>query len=227
MCMTWRFRLATVVCLGFLGYLAAGERTAAHGQVDLRTFVTRTPVDGIPYDQARAYGSPAIPTLLTMLHDRSMEEYWDKIVYVLGCIGDPAATGPLLDFLKSLQGEISVQAFRATLAVLPALGHIARGGDSTAFTALVDFTQADQWEKAGLAFSFARYHGPALGEVLGRTAIQGLGIAGTTQALDALHSLGSNLTLRPDWRDNVDEAVTLNIRVSLLGADRAFAKVEP
>jgi hypothetical protein len=207
--------------------LATGAVTAAQGPVDIKTFVTRTPIDGIPYAQARAQGSQAIPALLTMLRDRSMEEYWDKIIYVLGCIGDQAATGPLLDFLKSQQGEITVQAFRATLAVLPALGHIARGGDTAAFTAIADFTRADQWERAGLGFSFSRYHGAALGEVLGRTAIQGLGIAGTTEALAVLYSLESDLTLRPDWRDNVEEAVNLNIRVSLLGADRAFEKVKP
>jgi hypothetical protein len=216
-----------IACLFFGWYLATG--VAAQGPVDIKTFVTRIPVNGIPYAQARAYGSQAIPELVTMLRDRSMEDYWDKIIYVLGCIGDPAATTPLVDFLKSQQGEISAQAFRATLAVLPALGHIARGGDSVAFTTIVDFIQADQWEKAGLVFSYSRYRGAALGEVLGRTAIQGLGIAGTTEALAVLYALGSDLTLRSDrgdWRDNVEEAVSLNIRVGRLGAERAF-EVEP
>jgi hypothetical protein len=219
--------LTALACVGFSWYLAAGAATAAQGPVDLKTFVTRTPVDGIPYAQAHAYGSQAIPELLTMLRDRSMEEYWDKIIFVLGCIGDPAVNGPLLDFLKSQQGEISVQAFRATLAVLPALGHVARGGDSAALTAIADFTQVDQWQRAGLNFSYGRYRGTALGEVLGRTAIQGLGIAGTSEALGVLQYLGSDVTLRPDWRDNVDEAVGLNIRVGLLGAERAFQRVQP
>jgi hypothetical protein len=227
MLMNWRFRFATYVCVGISCCAVASAATAAQAPVDIRTFVMRTPVNGLPYAEARAYGSPAIPALLAMLRDRSMEEHWDRIVYVLGCIGDPAATGPLLDFLKSQQGEVSVQTFRATLAVLPSLGHIARSGDNVALTALVDFTRADHWEKAGLAFSYSRYQGAALGEVLGRTAIQGLGIAGTAEALSTLYSIGSDPSARPDWRDNVEEAVNLNIRVSLLGADNVFGKVEP
>jgi hypothetical protein len=219
--------LAAFVSVGFGCFLAASVTTAAQEPVDIRTFVTRSPVNGLPYAQSRAYGTPAIPELFAMLRDRSMEDHWDKIIYVLGCIGDPSATGGLLDFLKSQHGEISVQAFKATLAVLPSLGHIARGGDNVAFTTLVDYTRPDQWEKAGLAFSYSRYRGEALGEVLARTAIQGLGIAGTPEALGVLNDLGSDLALRPDWRDNVEEAVNLNIRVSLLGADGAFGKVEP
>jgi len=32
---------------------------------------------------------------------------------------------------------------------------------------------------------------------------------------------------RPDWRDNVDEAVSLNLRIGLLGADAVFSEVQP
>jgi hypothetical protein len=219
--------LAALAGVGFSGYSAAGTARAGQGPVDPKTLVTRPAIHGIPYAEARAYCRQAIPALVVMLHDPSLEDYWDKIIYVLGCIGDPAATGPLMDFLKSQQGEISVQTFRATLAVLPALGHIARGGDRAAFTTITDFTQADQWQKAGLGFSYGRYRGEALGEVLGRTAIQGLGITGTTEALGALYSLGSDPALRPDWHDNVEEAVSLNLRIGRLGADAVFSEVQP
>jgi HEAT repeat protein len=218
--------LSAIVWIGFSWHLAAGVASGAQSPVDLKTFVTRSAVSGIPYAQARSYGSQAIPALLTMLSDRSMEQYWDKIIYVLGCIGDPAATAPLLDFLKTQQGEISVQAFQATLAILPALGHIARGGDAIAFNTIVDFTRADHWERAGLAFSYGRYRGEALGEVLGRTAIQGLGIAGTPEALKVLDGLRTDRTVRQGWSDNIAEALSLNNRVRLLGAQRAFDGVQ-
>ena len=65
---------------------------------------------------------------------------------------------------------------RAALAVLPALGHLARGGDAVALETLTSFTRPDAWKETGLAFSYGRYKGASLGEVLGRTAIQGLGI---------------------------------------------------
>src|SRR5262249_18039891 len=137
---------------------------------------------------------------------------------------DPSATGALLAFLKGQQGEISSDRFRATLAVMPALGHLARGGDAKALETLTTFTKPDGWQQAGLTFSYKRYKEDALGEVLGRTATQGLGIAGTPDALAVLESLSQSADLPPSWRDNVDEAIQLNQRVSQLGADLAFTE---
>ena len=56
---------------------------------DLRAFVTKWYVHGTPYAEARAYGPGAIPDLVAMLHDPEMEPHWVKVVYTLGCIGDP------------------------------------------------------------------------------------------------------------------------------------------
>jgi hypothetical protein len=155
-----------------------------------------------------------------------MEEHWTKVIWVLGCIGDTSATAPLLDFLKRQQGEVSAEVFRATLAVLPALGHVARGGDAKAFETLASFTRRAGWQQAGLAFSHRRYQGDVLGELLGRTAIQGLGIAGTAEAYAVLDALSKSPDLPQDWRDNVDEALRLNERVAQLGPDRAFGEEE-
>jgi hypothetical protein len=139
-----RFRLAAFVSVGFGCFLAASVTTAAQEPVDIRTFVTRSPVNGLPYAQSRAYGTPAIPALFAMLRDRSMEDHWDKIITGLHrrSVGNRGAVG----LPQVPTREISVQAFKATLAVLPSLGHVARGGDNTAFTTLVDYTRPDQWE---------------------------------------------------------------------------------
>jgi hypothetical protein len=155
-----------------------------------------------------------------------MEEHWTKVVWVLGCIGDSSATAPLIDFLKRQHGEVSAEVFRATLAVLPALGHLARGGDAKAFETLATFTRSGAWQDAGLAFSHRRYKEGVLGELLGRTAIQGLGIAGTAEAYAVLDSLNKSPDLPADWRDNVEEALKLNARVAQLGPDRAFSEEE-
>lgn len=208
------------------GPMAMGIAFPDERPADVRTLVTQWNVHGISYAEARAVGVRAVPDLVSMLAEPAMKEHWKKAVWVLGCIGDSSATGPLIAFLKGQQGEISVDAFRATLAVLPALGHLARGGDAAALDTLTAFTRPDAWHEAGLAFSYGRYKGEALGEVIGRMAIQGLGIAGTPEALAVLDSMNQSPDLRPDWRDNVEEAMQLNTRVAEMGAERAFTEEE-
>jgi hypothetical protein len=196
---------------------------------DIKALVTRWSVSGIPYADAKAVGPQAIPELAKMLKDPELEAHWTKVVWVLGCIGDSAATAALTDFLERPQGEVSVDTFRAALAVLPSLGHLARGGDAAAFQTLKGYASVGSpWPTrrpmvAGLGFSYGRYKGDALAEVLGRMAVQGLGIAGTPEALAVLESMNTG-KLRPDWRDNVEEAIALNLRVAELGPDRAFAE---
>ena len=190
--------------------------------VGLRSFVTAWYSHGLPYAEARAYGSAAVPELLAMLADPAMEEHWSKVVWMLGCIGDPSATGPLLDFMKRQHGEISVSAFRGVLAVLPSLGHLARAGDPTAAQALVTFTRSGDWEQRGIVFRYGRYRGEALSEVLGRTAIQGLGVAGTTEASSVLEAMSRSMALRPSWRDNVTEALQFNLRIRREGVERVY-----
>lgn len=205
--------------------LATGLAASDERPTNVRTLVTSWYPHGIPYSEAKALGASAVPELVSMLKDPAQEEHWTKVVWVLGCIGDAAATGPLIDFLKRQKGEVSVNTFRAALAVPPALGHLTRGRDAVALETLTSFTRPDAWEETGITFTYLRYKGAALGEVLGRTAIQGLGIAGTPEALAVLESL-SRSDVRSDWQDNVKEAMALNDRVGRLGAARAFSEEE-
>lgn len=219
-----RIVLAAVV-LAALSGSAMVDAAVDERPREVRTLVTKWYVHGISYAQARALGPQAVPELVAMLREPAMEAHWTKVVWILGCIGDRAATGPLLAFLKGQRGEVSVDTFRATLAVLPALGHLARGGDPAALEALKSFSQLDSRKRAALSFSYGRYQGEALAEVLGRTAIQGLGIAGTREALEVLDSMNDGF-LRADWKDNVEEAIALNARVLRVGPERAFAQEE-
>jgi hypothetical protein len=220
-----RIVVAAIALAAISGPLATGIASADERPADVRALVTRWYVHGIPYAEANALGAGAVPELVSMLSEPAMEEHWTKVVWVLGCIGDSSATGTLIDFLKRQQGEISADTFRAALAVPLALGHLAREGDARALETLTSFTRSDAWKEAGLAFSYGRYKGEALGEVLGRTAIQGLGIAGTPAALGVLESMNRS-DLRADWRDNVEEAMALNTLVGRVGPARAFAEEE-
>jgi HEAT repeat protein len=203
------------------GPWAMALAAAENGRKDVKDLLTEWAPRGIPYAEARAYGPRAVPELVAMLNDPALEAHWTKVIWVMGCIGDASATTPLLDFLERQRGEVSVDAFRAALAIGPALGHLAREGDARALESLKALVRSDRVRKGAPDFSYRRYRGEALDEVLARTAIQGLGIAGTPEALAVLQAMGPNL--RADWTDNVSEAIELNLRVSQIGPDRAFA----
>jgi HEAT repeat protein len=193
-------------------------------RVDLRTFVTSWYVHGLPCGQAHAYGPEAVPELVAMLDDPVLEPHWTKVVATLGCIRDASAVEPLMAFLQRQQGEVSADAFRASLGVLLAIGQIAAGGDKTALAIVTDFVHSDGCAEHGVGLAYARYRDDALSEVMGRMAINALGLSGRPQALALLKRMGNDPTLRSDWLDNVEEAITLNERVRSLGPTKAFAE---
>jgi hypothetical protein len=157
-----------------------------------------------------------------LLSDPSREPYWSNIVVTIGAIGDPSGAEVLNRFLKGLDGEVSVGTFRAALLTMPALGHLARGGSSAALATLSQHVRADGWSREGLRFSYKRYRGDALGEVLGRMAVQGLGFVPSDAARSILQGIRKSGRMRADWVDNVSEALAMSLRIQKEGADRVF-----
>ena len=197
-------------------------RAADGSTSNIRDFATRSYIHGVPFGEAHAFGRAAVPELLSMLNDSTLEEHWTNVVWILGCIGDPSATLPLIDFLNTRTGELSASSFRATLAVLPALGHLARAGDHRATAALIEYTRWTKINRPAQSFSYGRYQGETLRDLLGKTAIQGLGISGTPNTRDVLKGLRARATARPDWRSNLDEAIQFSLRVERETPERIF-----
>jgi hypothetical protein len=197
---------------------------AQSGVVDVRTFVTRSYYEGISFRDAASYGVGDVLELSDMLMDETFEEHWGKVVYVIAVIGDPSATTTLLEFFDRLSGEISAHALRASFGVFQGLGHLARNGDEQAMAVLLDFGRPDfDWQRTGnLDFSYGRYGGGVLAEVTSRFALQGLAISGKREALAALNALDADPNLRTDWRDNVEEAITINSRIRNEGPAAVF-----
>lgn len=211
----------------FLATMLLPEATAAQSSTavpDVRSLVTQTYIHGIPYELGRSQGPSAVPTLLSLLGDPEFEEHRSNIVGVLGYIGDPSAIEPLIGFVRGLNGDVSVYTFRAVLTTFQSLGHLAQSGDERALSFLIDWSDDSHWERAELAFSHGYYRDEKLGEVLGRLAIQGLGISGRPQAYRRLIDLTAN-DLREDWHDNVGEALELNGRIAVEGARAVFTEV--
>jgi len=189
---------------------------------DLRTFITAPHGHGLPYAEAHAYGPAAVPELVAMLSDPSLEPHWTKVVAALGCIEDASAVQPLMDFMKRYQGPVSADIFRAILSVLPAIGQIAYRGDPTALKIITDFVDPGAYLKYGIGFVYGRYRDAALAEILGPMDIMALGVSGRPEALAALKKMLDDPAFRQEWRDNVTEAIDVNGKMATLGPEKVF-----
>jgi hypothetical protein len=216
--------LRSCVVLSVLVFLASNRALAQTPSVDLRTFVTSTYAHGLPYVDAHAYGTDAVPSLVAMLTDRSLEPHWAKIVVTLGFIEDASAVQPLMDFVKQQTGPISSDAFRAILSVLPAVGQIAYRGDPTALQIVMAFVDPGAYRSYGIDFVYSRYHGDAIGEILGRADIMALGVSGRPEALAVLKQMAGDPALRQAWKSEVTNAIDVNVKMSTFGPERVFAK---
>jgi hypothetical protein len=216
-------RLALLVLLAVV--LPGRPAKAENDLVDVRTFVKRFYSESAPYAEARAYGVEAIPELVDMLNDPALEPHWSMIIFTMGAIGDPSARQPLLNFLTGLNGEISTHSFRAALGVPPALGMLANDGDDESLQVLLALADPANWQENQLDFRYQRYEEDVLGEVMGRMALQGLGLSARSEACSMLQSMSNNPDLREDWRDNVEEALSLCDQVEPAGLARTFERV--
>lgn len=197
--------------------------TQTSQKLDIKSFVTRLYIHGLPYDEAKAYGKQAVPELLLLLKDPSLEEYWPNIVLALGFIGDESATKPLISFMENSRGEISIHKFRAILRVFQSLGHISQSGNKESLNLLKSYTDINTWKTRNLRYAYAQYRDEALSEVLARQAIVGLGISGKAEANQQLKKIRQNKNTRKDWSDNLDEAINLNERVKTQGPQKVFS----
>jgi hypothetical protein len=210
---------------GFLLFLLLMSlRGITQSKESVREFVSRHYIHGMPYDQAQSYGKQAIPELLAMLQDQSVQQYWPNIVMTLGYIGDASAAGPLIKFMESSYGELSLEKFRTILRVFQALGHMSQSGNPELLKVLREYTSLNSWRVKNLRFSYNQYKGAALSEVLARQAIVGLGISGRVEANARLKELTRARDTRKDWSDNLAEAIMLNDRVNREGAKKVFGK---
>lgn len=193
----------------------------ADASTDARAFVTQLYFEGVPYLEARALGPEALPELYAVLADPSLQTYWANTVGTIGYIGSPDSVDPLLDFLRGLEGDVSVSAFRAALQVFPSIGTLHGAGSPKALDVLMVFSGDVRPEDEGLRFRYGPYEGERLGETLGRMAVLGLGWSGTEAAAAHLRSLRSSAptALAPQ----IDRALALNDQIRLQGMEAVFA----
>jgi hypothetical protein len=98
-------------------------------QMDIKDFVRRRYIHGIPYKQASSFPADVVPLLLDMLQDPKEEQYTANIVLTLGMIGDDRALRPLLDLFMQGSGQLSEQDFKIKKYTLLSLGYLLNKGE--------------------------------------------------------------------------------------------------
>ncbi|HEX2059263.1 MAG TPA: HEAT repeat domain-containing protein [Thermoanaerobaculia bacterium] len=195
-------------------------------RMSVEDFVRQRHAHGVPYEEAKAYGPDAVPTLIGMLQNPANEEHLPNIVATLGAIGDPRATEALIEFVEKTEGEVSIHRFDALLAVSAALGQIAgerpaaAKSENAALAYLLDHSSPSRWGAEQLRWSYGRYRGERLHDLLTEVATNGLGISGSDEAyvrLQAMRDKPESARVRMLLQDEITEALATNRAVRSRG----------
>jgi len=186
--------VAAVMCLSVPScYRATAQPESAQPQqMDIRSFVHETYIEGMPYDAANAYGSDAVTTLLEMLNDPDEAPYRANIAVALCIIGDERAVEPVISLIEEpVAGELSAQDYRAKAGTVMALGYLVnKSANDQALQYLLRSVDPDSWSERGI-----QWKGPFQPTLLERNvdlssqAILGLALSGRPEASVALSSI--------------------------------------
>lgn len=200
--------------------------TASGPLPDIRDFVRRVFIHGVPFAEASRYGADAVPTLLSMLQDPREARFWGNIAVVLGMIGDAQVVDPLIAFLEARATTAARQPagqYRARTSALMALGYLVnRTGDGRALAYLQAGTEPQAWESRAAPAGMAPFQASIAerNTDFARHAILGLALSGRPEAAETLQSLQQPATtesgraFRAQVGDLVSEALTEHQRVS-------------
>ena len=151
--------------------------TGAPEVTTIEIFVLRHYFEGIPYDQARAFGPAALPRLRELLADPANSEFQANIVSVIGIVGGPGASETLIEYVNSHQDRsLDPNTYRGALTAVMALGLVSNTGDERATGFLAERARA---LVAAQPASGALRLEPA---TVGQQAVLGLGLSGRPEA---------------------------------------------
>jgi hypothetical protein len=189
-------RLATstvwrVLCLALLYGSAAEDRAQGQSLPDIKTFVHRPYIHGVPYAIASRYeAAVAVPTLLALLDDPAEEAARANIVTTLGMIGDQRAVQPLIAYIQKGDGKLSPAEYNGKTAAVMALGHLLnRQLDETALNFLTSGAFVNTWKSR---LKWLSPYQVDRDRQLAQMAVAGLGLSGQPRAAQALQRLRVN-----------------------------------
>jgi hypothetical protein len=173
---------------------------------DVREFVRRMYLHGIPYEVASKLPRDAVPTLLELLNNPEEKDYWTNIVTTLGFIGDERAVKPLVEFVSENNGEIGPQEFRAKEGALIHLGDlINKTQNKQALAFLKQVAAGESLREARLAAAAADVQEDPVASF--RTAaVLGLALSGSDEAAAVIENANRVAPANADNRAALSEA---------------------
>ncbi|MDX0457587.1 matrixin family metalloprotease [Sinorhizobium medicae] len=207
---------ASIRQLGFFELVSNDEPTPLN-KIPITEFVTQTFAHGVPYAEARQYGSADLDEILPWLTAIDRRPYWSNIISVIGIVADGRSSGILRNhILRPATGSIDIDDYRSRVSAIISLGYVVYGnGDHDAKAFLESRKLPSDW--TGTTWK-APYHArdEERDADLAAAAILGLGLTGDTAAyrslLTAKDAFASNVKtpLLTSLAAAVDEAIKAN-----------------
>jgi hypothetical protein len=178
---------AILIAISIASSLAFPAGAKGSSDIDAAEALARsTYFEGVPYGEARKLTDAGAARLAEMLEDPAEARHHAQIAEVLGMSGRAGAYEAIARAAAAAPtGEVDAATLRTRVAILVALGHLARSDDR----ALADLVAAATGDGPTPAWRHGRLRGPRLAALLRRSALSGLALSGRPQAAEVLQQL--------------------------------------
>jgi hypothetical protein len=196
-----RRRALAASLLGLLVALAA-VAAADPGVEEAEKLARGTFYEGVPLEDARALEAAGIARLIEMLRDPDEAAHHAQILEVLGMSGHHDAYAAVAaTAAEKPTGEVDRDELRKRVAVMAALGHLAREDDRALadLEAAIESAPPPRWRHRGM-------RGDRLASLLRRSAVSGLALSGRDEAREALERIELDASADPEFERHLREA---------------------
>jgi len=177
---------------------------SSENNVKLQDFVSQVFIEGLPYEEAIAYGPAAVPELIASLRDPRQEAKWPNAAVMLAMIGGPAAFDAVTAFIKDPgPGELTPHRNWARENAVMALGYYANTpSGKRALTYLRESLTPNIWKQRGVRGAIGSRspaksgaetegdEGDIVDDMLTQYALIGLALSGTPEGKAAITAYG-------------------------------------
>jgi hypothetical protein len=163
---------------------------------DIKQFVKRLYIHGLPYEAATRFGPESVPALLEVLANPKDEPHWSNAIITLAIIGDESVFERIRSFIEQPRSKQTDESYRARTAAIMSLGYLLhRTKSDKVLQYLKQGLEPKAWAgKSGIGK--ASYHSGIEGRHLdlAKYAIHGLALSGHPDAIKALKSMQQSPT---------------------------------
>jgi len=152
------------------------------------SMVLKLSVHGIPFEEAHALGSGALPRLQLILGDSLKKRYWANATAMVGAIGTAKGFGILRDFIsRDFDGEVDAETYWALTSALGVIGFTYEKGNADLLAMLQEGASPDWW--ARLPWKVANRKVEDVRGYLSRLSLHSLGYCQGSEAESVLVQL--------------------------------------